>query len=178
MRSNKLLMTRMTKQTTANNKQTELEKQELERRKLEEKYKELEQSNKNLDTLWKNRTNDPYKVILKNEDFHKHIINQSDLIVYKVSETDKLGLDEQYDNKVNDFNKHNKELKNIFTDDKKQEYYNKFVYNNKYSQLISGTEKTKITDFSEMKKNIQNENKNDKTNNTNVILNELNKIDI
>ena len=41
---------------------------------------------------WVSRTNEPYKNILKNEDWRKQINDEKDLIVHKVTDLDKIGL--------------------------------------------------------------------------------------
>ena len=72
------------------------------------------------DEMWKGRTNDPYKVIIKNDDFKKNIQNPEDMIVYTVSEEDKN--EEKLDKELHKFegviNEHNNELKSVYSKSK------------------------------------------------------------
>ena len=111
--------------------------------------KEKEYSDVNLKEYWKGRNNDPYKVIFKNDTFvNKQYNNIDDLIVHKVTDADKEGLDEEFDAKQKDITSHNNELKKIYADKKKEEHHQRFVYNNcyKYKQ-----QQTKPSDFVTMK---------------------------
>jgi hypothetical protein len=54
-----------------------------------------------LNTMWSKRTNQPYKNILKNEDYTKNFNKKEDLIVHRVTDIDKLGLDDEYNNLQN-----------------------------------------------------------------------------
>lgn len=98
--------------------------------------------------FWKNRNNEPYKIIFKNQDVNKKYESQDDLIIHKVTSKDKEGIDIEYDNKINDIKKHNSEIEQLYTDNKKQEHYNKFMYNNsyKYRSIV-----TTPSDFETMK---------------------------
>lgn len=86
---------------------------------------------------WKNRTNTPYKNILKQE-LNKNIKSANDLVVHKVTGIDKIGLIEEYDKLVKLLDKHNSELKDVYsvsaesTHRKEFEYVNKYKYKMKY----------------------------------------------
>lgn len=83
---------------------------------------------------WKNKTNQPYKKILKNENYNKAIKNENDLIVHKVTDADKIGLmDELYDF-ANTLEKHNGQLVMIYSLDKESEHKKNFIY--KYQERV------------------------------------------
>jgi hypothetical protein len=81
---------------------------------------------------WNNRTNMPYKNILKNENWNKDFRTQKDLIVHKVSKLDKIGLIDDYNKLVKMLEKHNDELKVVYSSSKETEHKKKFKYVNKY----------------------------------------------
>ena len=71
-----------------------IEVEKTDSRELLGKFREV--SNKlesELKEHWAKRTNQPYKNILKNEDYTKNFRKKEDLIVHKVSSLDKLGLE-------------------------------------------------------------------------------------
>lgn len=114
-----------------------------------------------LKKYWSSRTNEPYKIIFKGKNFVKNYEKQEDFVVHKVTEKDKEGIDEEYDNKLNDIDNHNKELNTTYTIEKKQDNYNKFMYNNNYK--YKPIEEVP-SDFMAMKENTEN----NKTENVNM----------
>ena len=81
---------------------------------------------------WNKRTNAPYKTILKNENWNRDFKSNKDLIVHKVSSLDKIGLMDDYKKLVNMLEKHNDDLKVIYSASKENEYKKKFKHVNKY----------------------------------------------
>lgn len=81
--------------------------------------------------LWASRTNQPYKTIIPIQNDKKEYKSQDDLIVYKVKKEDK---DKQlFENNIISKKKsldiHNKELKDNFSQSKKEEHMKEFEYN-------------------------------------------------
>lgn len=100
---------------------------------MNQKFENIDRNFLNeLQLYWSKRTNQPYKNILKNEKYDRDFKTKDDLIVHKVSKLDKLGVDEDYENKMTNIEKHNKELKVIYSQSKELENKKKFEYNNKY----------------------------------------------
>jgi hypothetical protein len=86
-----------------------------------------------INAYWTQRTNEPYKNIIKTEDYKKislHNAAKSDLLVHKVSNADKLGLMDEFKTLMTNLEKHNTELNLIYTTSKEAEYLSKFQYNN------------------------------------------------
>lgn len=83
---------------------------------------------------WKQRTNAPYKNILKDEDWKRSFKSKDDLIVHKVTNLDKIGLMKEYEALMELIEKHNGELKIIYHASKENEYKKafKFVQKLKY----------------------------------------------
>ncbi len=111
----------------------------------------------NLKSYWDKRTNDPYKVIFKKENFKKDYKTQDDLVVHRVTSKDKEGVEEEYNHKTKDILTHNNELKKIYAKEKEESHFKKFVYNNSYKYR---TPQTKPTDFVEMKDAAKHEDDN------------------
>lgn len=115
------------------NQEKERIKQEL--RQLESNYKvNKENTNEQLQKLWKERTNQPYKNIIKNEDYKKNIKNRDDLIVHRVTLLDKDGkvAEKNYTDLKNKIETHDKELKVIYSTDHKNEHLKDFEYKQIY----------------------------------------------
>jgi hypothetical protein len=96
-------------------------------------FKEEEEKRKpKLEDYWKNRTNTPYKGILK--DANNNVKNEKDLIVHRVSKDDKNV--KEIENKFNDINEkiktHDGELKVIYSTSKEREHKKKFEYTHIY----------------------------------------------
>lgn len=81
---------------------------------------------------WKERSNMPYKGILKNEDYTKKVASGNDLIVHKISIKDKEGVTEGLTEFKKNIEKHDDELKVIYSTSKINEHKKKFEYNHKY----------------------------------------------
>lgn len=91
--------------------------------------------------FWKSRTNQPYKNVLSNvlkqEDYKRDLKNDpKNLIVYKTTDADKIGLMGEFGELMNLLEKHNNELKIIYSASKETEYKEKFAYDNKYKFRI------------------------------------------
>lgn len=86
-----------------------------------------------LDECIKKRTNLPYKGIIKNFDFNKIRPNyKEDLIVHKVTEADKKTFNEDISKYSNTITKQQKELSEIYAENKKNEHKKNFEYQHKY----------------------------------------------
>lgn len=107
------------------------------------------------ETWWKQRTNLPYKNILKYENLNKPIKSSNDLIVHKITSIDKLGLIEEYDKLVEMLEKHNNELKLIYSTSKETEHVKQFEYINKYKYRMAYNPK----DSSDLREYYKNEQK-------------------
>jgi hypothetical protein len=92
---------------------------------------------------WKKRTNQPYKAVLKNvlteEDYKKQFKSKDDLIIHRVSQVDKEGLDDKFDDFLDDIEVHDKELKTIYSVSKEAEHKKKFEYNHVSKYRIKET---------------------------------------
>lgn len=108
-----------------------------------------EYSNNYLINLWKNRTDQPYKNILKNEDYTKPISSKEDLVVHKITnqEKDSSLLINEYVKLKNSIEKHNVELQKIFSEAEMLKHKKNFDYANKYQHRIQYNPK----DFNELK---------------------------
>jgi hypothetical protein len=109
-------------------------------RETEIKFKDLENemlNKKNLEELWKKRTNEGYKHIIRDEKYQKkQYKKKEDLIVHKVTDLDKKDTEKNYDNKKKDIEVHNGELKSQYTLSKELEYKKKFEYNNRCKTAV------------------------------------------
>lgn len=104
-----------------------------------------------LHKYWGNRNNVPYKNILKNEDYTKIPLNNAkkeDLIVHKVTDADKIGLLDEYNELNKILERHNTELTIIYSSSKEAEYKEKFKYYNASQSRI----KYDPSDFKKLKK--------------------------
>ena len=84
------------------------------------------------DNWWSKRTNEPYKNILKDEDWRKDFKKEDDLIVHKVTDLDKIGLMDDYKTLVDLIEVHDGELKVIFSSSKETEHKKAFKFVQKY----------------------------------------------
>lgn len=106
--------------------------------------------NKNIvvNKLWNERTNIPYKKIIyddiamakflaiknpKTNDEKK--ILEREFIIHKVTNNDKMGADNRFNNLKTNLEKHNNELKKIYSVDNKKNHEEKFIYNHKYKHM-------------------------------------------
>jgi len=110
--------------------------------KLEITYPKSNVSNQLPDQLvrwYSGRNNMPYKNILKNEDYTKKITDFRDLIVHKVNTLDKdtSRFTTELKKLINVLEKHNNELKIIFSNSEETKHKQAFEYINKYKYKIS-----------------------------------------
>ena len=79
---------------------------------------------------WNERNNAPYKIIIKDKRYiNKDFKKKSDLIVHKVTNKDKEGVDEDHIKMEGKRIGHNNELKIIYSTSKETEHKQKFEYN-------------------------------------------------
>jgi hypothetical protein len=99
---------------------------------------------KEIADLWNNRKNNPYKNILHflNIDDYtkKNFKKENDLIIHKTTQLDKVADISKLKSELKKlegllFN-HDKELKAIYTENKKKKFLDKFEYENKYKNKI------------------------------------------
>lgn len=120
-------------------------------------YDELntEYTQKHVNDWWAGRTNNPYKNILKNEDHTKKFNSAADLIVHKVTDLDKIGLLSEYKKLMKILEKHNNELKMIYSASNENESKKKFEYVNKFRDRMKYDPK----DFNDLKDYYKKEQK-------------------
>ena len=97
--------------------------------------------------LWRNRTNAPYKGILKNIDTQKQIKHSNDLIVHRVTNNDKIGLLKEYSELQDVIKNHNGELRVIFSASTESEHLKKF----NYVQRFKDQDKYNPKDYNDLK---------------------------
>jgi len=105
---------------------------------LTEKVKE---NKNNLGKFWNQRTNQPYKNIIKDSKYidkfiNRKKINEEELIVHKITDADKEGVDDEFIQLQGTLEKHNNELKVIYSSSKEAEHKKKFEYNHKYKYRV------------------------------------------
>lgn len=123
-----------------------IEKNKKDRYELENQWKDAEKNYRDksgkdygseIQEYWKKRTNQPYKNIIKNDDVaNKQFKSKDDLIVHRVTKKDKEGVDESYGALTQNLEKHDNELKSIYSISKKNEHKKKFEYNHVYKYRI------------------------------------------
>ena len=104
---------------------------------------------------WSKRTNAPYKNILHNEDWKKDFKKEGDLIVHKVSDLDKVGLMDDYKLLTSLIEKHNGELKVIFSTSEETEHKKAFKFVQKYKYRMKYDPK----DYNDLKDHYKKEQK-------------------
>jgi hypothetical protein len=140
-------------------------------------------ANKYLRELWKSRTNQAYKNVLKKELFEKvykkyykdsifdkNINDKTQLMVHTVVkkvDADKLLLDDDVQKLENNLESHNKELKTIYSTSEKNKFKKEFEYAQKYRHRLEFNPK----DAEELKDYYKKEQK--KINKTNTMVEEL-----
>lgn len=119
-----------------------------------------------LKTYWNSRTNDPYKSIITDEKYYGKFLKenlvrssilpdneksrlQKELIVHKVTDADTKGVKEKYKVFNSSLEKHNNELKNIYSLNKQTEHLKKFEYNHRERFRV----KYNPTDHNDLKAN-------------------------
>lgn len=149
---------------------TDQEKQEISVNydQLKDKYGDDGRYKKGVQKYWEQRTNEPYKNILKNEDYTKNFKKEEDLIVHKVTDLDKdeEKLEFEFKDLEDKIEKHNKDLKIIYSSSKEAENKKKFEYNNVYKFRIKydpkdhdEKKKDKIEYYKKEQKKIEKGNK-------------------
>ena len=114
-----------------------IEKGQKNKESLEREWKLAQENYKpTIEKYWKERNNQPYKNILKNENYKKEFKQKEDLIIHKVSNKDKEGVDQAYIDMGKKLETHNDELKLIYSTNKENEYKKKFDYNNVYKYRV------------------------------------------
>lgn len=119
---------------------------------------------------WYNsRTNNPYKNILKNENYKKIFKNMKDLIVHTVTQLDKdkIRFAEELAEKKLLFEEHDGELKLLFSLSQQAEHAKNFEYVQKYKHRI----KYNPENFNDLKQYYKNETK--RINNENKRIDEM-----
>jgi len=125
----------------------------LEKGKFERIFNNLEQThNPEKEKYWATRTNIPYKNILPASEFKKEYKTEKDLIIYTVKKEDKDSkiFDEKSIQLKKQLGQHDKELKDIYTSSKENEFKKDFEYNNLEKYKV----KYDPTEFSGMKGDI------------------------
>lgn len=107
------------------------------------------------DNWWSQRTNAPYKNILKDIDWTRDFKTQNDLVVHKYGDLDKVGLMKEYEELAKIIENHNGKLKVIFSASKKSEHKKAF----KFVQKYRGKLKYNPKDYNELKDNFDKEQK-------------------
>lgn len=94
-------------------------------------FNNVNRTHDEIDKLWKQRTNQPYKNITSYENFKKDYKTQDDLILHRVNNTDKdLKVFVSDMNKMKQqLNLHNNELRDKYSDVKRDKYEQEFEYN-------------------------------------------------
>jgi len=114
-------------------------------RDLETKWKDIESKyidkttkdyGPEIKKYWENRTNEPYKNILKNENYSRAFKTKADLVVHCVTTKDKEGVDDEFNKMDKNREKHNNELKMIYSTDQENEHKRKFEYNHVYKYRV------------------------------------------
>jgi len=107
-------------------------------------------NDKKLNESIKKRVNEPYKGIIKNFDYSKiREKHEEDLIVHKVNEEDKniKVFDSNMDVFQNKIEKQNKDIKDVYSMDKKTEHKKEFDYQLKYkyrTKIDSGDDDLRV----------------------------------
>lgn len=147
------------------------------RKKMKDLEKEYTKNDKQhlhqLKNLWKKRTNQPYKNIIKDK---QHIdkfltsntkklkhVKKEDLVVHRVTKADKIGVTKDYNKFQKGLETHNNELKTIYSltnqisHKKKFEYNHKSKFRIKYKPSDHDKLKTdKLTQYKKEQTNIEN----------------------
>ena len=128
-------------------KPIKIEKDKKNKQDLEVKWKNAENNYRDksgkdygieIKHYWENRTNKPYKNILKNEDYSRQYKSSDDLVVHKITQKDK-DLDKvegEFKEINNKREKHNDELKCIYSTSNINEHKKKFEYRHVYKYRI------------------------------------------
>jgi hypothetical protein len=106
---------------------------------------------------YEGRKNTPYKNILKNENYQKEFNNENDLIVHRVTQLDKdkIRLHQEYEILSKLLEKHDGELKMIYSTSEEAKHKEQFNYINYYKNRIKYDPKN----YNELKKFYNKEQK-------------------
>lgn len=122
-----------------------------------QKFDQMKSSfNTTREELWKQRTNNPYKNIIKNADYNKNFRSSKDLIIHKVTDKDcdSEKFEREFDELKSKLHKDNKELKEvIFSASKEASHKANYEFITKYKYRV----KFKPKDFSDLKEAYNNE---------------------
>jgi hypothetical protein len=157
------------------NKIKEYTKNLLEPSKIKEDNSKIEQELKQKEKEFKQEhkiNNLPYKQIMSDPKYggkdykkkHKKATFEKDVCVHKVTDKDKLGVEEDFTKIKNKVVEHDKTLKKIYSDNKETEHLKKFEYrkNDIYRVKYSGTDsvdlkKDKLKTFEKQQKEWEKE---------------------
>lgn len=99
-------------------------------------------------TWWRNKTNIPYKGIIKNNnDANVPYKTQDDLVVHKITSNDKFGLEDDYVKMAQFIEAQNDDLRQKFSQLDESTFKKEFEYVNKYKYQVKDVPK----DYSAMK---------------------------
>lgn len=119
-------------------------------KKIESGYK-ADKKNELLQKYWKDRNNIPYKKIMKQldkKDYEK-IKKKEDLIIHKVTASDKYGVEDDYIDLIDNLEEHDDELKMIYSTSEQAKYLKKFDIEHKQKYRV----KFKTSDHGILKNN-------------------------
>ncbi|XP_065639472.1 mRNA export factor GLE1-like [Hydra vulgaris] len=85
---------------------------------------------------WSKRTNAPYKNIIKDQDFKKTFKTNEDLVVHRYTDSDRVGLMDEYKTLLKLIEKHNGDLKIIYSASKETEHKKAFRFVEKYRKRV------------------------------------------
>ena len=114
-------------------------------------------NNSSIEKLWEKRTNNPYKNILKDENYTKKFNNKDDLIVHKVTKFDKnlKKLMAEYEDMLEFIVIHDGKLEIKYAKSKENKFKEKFDYENKIKYRVKYDPKN----YTELKKFYKSEQK-------------------
>lgn len=108
-----------------------------------------------LKAWWESRTNNPYKNILKNENYKKRFDKKEDLVVHKVTKADTIGVMDEWEKLKDIIETHENELKMIYSASEKNKHKKEFEYVNKYKYRL----KYEAQNFDDLKEYYKKEQK-------------------
>jgi hypothetical protein len=103
------------------------------------KWKDIERNytKPEMEQLWSKRTNQDYKNIIKDDKYKKKDYRKKeDLIIHKVTNLDKIGVNKELEDYENKIESQDGELKVQYSQSKELEHKKKFEYNNKYKYAV------------------------------------------
>lgn len=120
-------------------------------------FKDKDSAPKIVKDLWKGRKNNPWKNILKDEDYTKKFETEDDLVVHKVTQLDKnfIMTMAEFEEMIEFIEFHDGELRIKYSDAKENKYKEKFDYENKIKHRVKYDPKN----YNELKKFYKHEQK-------------------